>query len=98
MRDFLRRARGWLTGLNAVSARFDLLQNRTDALMGASERTNAALAELAAALPGVVTQCGSPSKDWILEVNGGGLALGDLPEGEWRLLGEGERRALFAPA
>ena len=28
----------------------------------------------------------------------GGLALGDLPEGEWRLLGEGERRALFAPA
>ena len=32
----------------------------------------------AAALPGVVTQCGSPSKDWILEVNGGGLALGDF--------------------
>ena len=28
----------------------------------------------------------------------GGLALGDLPEGEWRMLGEIERRALFAPA
>jgi len=53
VRDFLRRARGWLTGLNAVSARFDLLQNRTDALMGASERTNAALAELAAALESI---------------------------------------------
>ncbi len=53
MHDFLRRARGWLTGLNAVSARFDLLQNRTDALMGASEQTNAALAELAAALESI---------------------------------------------
>jgi enediyne biosynthesis protein E4 len=30
------------------------------------------------ALPGVMTTCGSPNKDWILEVNGGGLALGDL--------------------
>jgi len=30
------------------------------------------------ALPGVVTTCGSPAKDWILEVNGGGLALGDF--------------------
>ena len=53
MLDFLRRARGWLTGLNAVSARFDLLQNRTDTLMGASEQTNAALAELAAALESI---------------------------------------------
>jgi len=32
----------------------------------------------AQALPGVVTTCGSPAKDWILEVNGGGLALGDF--------------------
>ncbi|MCY2960439.1 MAG: CRTAC1 family protein [Planctomycetota bacterium] len=32
----------------------------------------------ARALPGVVTLCGSPQKDWILEVNGGGLALGDF--------------------
>jgi hypothetical protein len=32
----------------------------------------------ARALPGVVTTCGSPAKDWILEVNGGGLALGDF--------------------
>ncbi|MBL8861319.1 MAG: CRTAC1 family protein [Planctomycetes bacterium] len=32
----------------------------------------------AAALPGVVTLCGSTTKDWILEVNGGGLALGDF--------------------
>lgn len=30
------------------------------------------------ALPGVVMTCGSPSKDWIVEVNGGGLALGDF--------------------
>ncbi len=30
------------------------------------------------ALPGVTTTCGSPNKDWIMEVNGGGLALGDL--------------------
>jgi hypothetical protein len=30
------------------------------------------------ALPGVVTTSGSPHKDWILEVNGGGVALGDL--------------------
>ena len=30
------------------------------------------------ALPGVSTMCGSPQKDWILEVNGGGLALGDF--------------------
>lgn len=53
VRDFLRRARGWLTGLNAVSARFDLLQSRTDALMEASERTNAALASLAVALDSI---------------------------------------------
>lgn len=30
------------------------------------------------ALPGVVTTCGSPAKDWILEVNGGGVLLGDF--------------------
>lgn len=30
------------------------------------------------ALPGVATVCGSPDKDWILEVNGGGLGLEDL--------------------
>lgn len=32
----------------------------------------------ASALPGVVTVCGSPRKDWILEVNGGGVLLGDF--------------------
>ncbi len=32
----------------------------------------------ARALPGVTTTCGSPQKDWILEVDGGGLALGDF--------------------
>jgi len=32
----------------------------------------------AESLPGVVTTCGSPAKDWILEVNGGGLALADF--------------------
>ena len=31
-----------------------------------------------AALPGVVTTCGSPGKEWLLEVNGGGLVLGDF--------------------
>jgi hypothetical protein len=30
------------------------------------------------ALPGVTTTCGSRAKDYILEVNGGGLALGDF--------------------
>ena len=30
------------------------------------------------ALPGVRTTCGSPSKDYILEVNGGGVGLADL--------------------
>ncbi len=30
------------------------------------------------ALPGVTTTCGAPAKDWIVEVNGGGLALGDF--------------------
>jgi len=29
-------------------------------------------------LPGVATTCGSPEKRWILEVNGGGVALGDF--------------------
>ena len=28
----------------------------------------------------------------------GGLALGDLPEGGWRILGDADRQALFAPA
>jgi hypothetical protein len=32
----------------------------------------------ASALPGVSTTCGSPAKDWIVEVNGGGLALADF--------------------
>ena len=32
----------------------------------------------ARARPGVTTTCGSPQKDWILEVDGGGLALGDF--------------------
>ncbi len=32
----------------------------------------------ARALPGVTTLCGSQEKDWIVEVNGGGLALGDF--------------------
>jgi len=32
----------------------------------------------ATALAGVETVCGSPAKDWILEVNGGGLVLGDF--------------------
>jgi len=32
----------------------------------------------AQALSGVTTLCGSKEKDWILEVNGGGLALGDF--------------------
>ena len=32
----------------------------------------------ASALPGVSTVCGSPNKRWIIEVNGGGLALVDL--------------------
>jgi hypothetical protein len=30
------------------------------------------------ALPGVSTHCGSPSKDWIIEANGGGVVLGDF--------------------
>lgn len=32
----------------------------------------------AVALPGITTVCGSPAKDWIVEVDGGGLALGDF--------------------
>ena len=32
----------------------------------------------AEALPGVATQCGSVTKEWILEVNGGGLVLADF--------------------
>ena len=32
----------------------------------------------ATALPGVTTVCGSEAKDWILEVNGGGVLLGDF--------------------
>ena len=32
----------------------------------------------ARALPGVETVCGSPEKNWILEVNGGGVLLGDF--------------------
>jgi hypothetical protein len=32
----------------------------------------------ATALPGVATTCGSKQKDYILEVNGGGIALGDF--------------------
>ena len=28
----------------------------------------------------------------------GGLGLGELPEGEWRLLGDEDRERLFAPA
>jgi len=32
----------------------------------------------ARALPGVVTTCGSPAKDYILEVNGGGVLLADF--------------------
>jgi hypothetical protein len=32
----------------------------------------------ARALPGVETHCGAKTKDWILEVNGGGLALADF--------------------
>ncbi|MBL8858212.1 MAG: CRTAC1 family protein [Planctomycetes bacterium] len=32
----------------------------------------------ARALPGVATTCGSPNKDWIIEVNGGGVLLGDF--------------------
>lgn len=30
------------------------------------------------ALPGVVTRCGSPAKDFIIEANGGGVILGDF--------------------
>src|SRR5262245_22088015 len=30
------------------------------------------------ALPGVTTTCGTAAKDYIIEVNGGGLALGDF--------------------
>ena len=30
------------------------------------------------ALPGIITTCGSAEKEWILEVNGGGLALADF--------------------
>lgn len=48
--DLLRRARGWLTGLNAVSARFDLLQNKTDALLEVNQQLHAALATLAYAM------------------------------------------------
>lgn len=47
VRDFLRRARGWLTGLNAISTRFDLLQNRIDSLLETSRLTNETLAEIA---------------------------------------------------
>lgn len=32
----------------------------------------------ARALPGVSTRCGSPAKDYIIEVNGGGVVLGDF--------------------
>lgn len=46
MRDFLRRARAYLTGLNIISARFDLLQNKLDALLEVGGITNTALAEL----------------------------------------------------
>lgn len=47
MRDFLRRVRGWLTGLNAISTRFDLLQNRIDSLLETSRFTNETLTEIA---------------------------------------------------
>lgn len=97
MRDFLRRARGWLTGLNAVSARFDLLQNRTDALMGASERTNAALAELAAALESI-----RPGPE-LAEIRGrlDGLAASSLAAGAElarELDAEADRRGLAEQA
>lgn len=38
----------------------------------------------ARALPGVETHCGSTTKDYIVEVNGGGLALGDF-DGDQRV-------------
>lgn len=38
----------------------------------------------ARALPGVVTTCGSPAKDYILEVNGGGVLLADF-DGDGKL-------------
>jgi hypothetical protein len=36
------------------------------------------------ALPGVVTHCGSPVKDYIVEANGGGVVLGDF-DGDGRI-------------
>lgn len=38
----------------------------------------------ARALPGVVTHCGSPAKDYIIEVNGGGVLLDDF-DGDGRV-------------
>jgi len=38
--DFLRSLRGRLTGLNAISSRFDLIQSRLDALVTTSERVD----------------------------------------------------------
>lgn len=50
LRERFRRLRGTLTGLNAVSARFDLLQNRLDALAVARRELDEDLGQVRAAI------------------------------------------------
>lgn len=69
MRELLRRLRGGLTGLNAISARFDLLQNRLDALSDADRRRSADAAELLARI------ATAARRDEVAELQGGLKAL-----------------------
>lgn len=69
------------TGPLAVLARTLTVASGLGSLASAAVQGDAAplfVEEGAARLPGVVTTCGTPNKDFILEVNGGGLALGDF--------------------
>lgn len=51
----------------------------TSLLLSLSSQSPAQFREVgSSALPGVTTTCGNASKDYIIEVNGGGVALGDF--------------------
>lgn len=44
--DFLKRLRGKITGLNAISARFDILQMQLDRLLSIATQSNAGFTAL----------------------------------------------------
>ncbi|WP_275099278.1 CDP-glycerol glycerophosphotransferase family protein [Sedimenticola hydrogenitrophicus] len=44
--DFLRSLRGWITGLNAISARFDIVQTRLDSALAADDKNIQALKKI----------------------------------------------------